>query len=121
MLNAQPAGLYANGVRDWVQKLMQGRPVEGSVKRSLVDGLQSITVKVTGTELTLNDVYNALHSDCWSVSIFGEDLPVNQFIHNRFNIIQSDRGARSGIGSNDKHDNKSEVSSRSGNNSKFSK
>ena len=104
----EPPGLFIHGIRDWVKSVMTGRSVEGFVKRSLFDGIQCLTVRITGNVSTLDAVYNALQSDNWKVSKHNEIVcPYSEFVHGQFRIIQSDRGALSGPLSDSMHDNKS--------------
>ena len=119
----EPAGAFTHGIRDWVaSSVMRGRPVEGTVKRSLFDSLPSVTVKVTGTSDTLDAVFTALQSDKWTVSKLSEIiLSYSEFVHLKFVIIQSDRGAMSGPNSDNMNDNKSESSTSSRRSSKSGK
>ena len=77
----EPAGLYIHGIREWVKNKLVGIPVEGSVKRSVFDGLQSVTVKVTGTSATLDHIYELLHSDNWTIADLEKDKLVKSFVH----------------------------------------
>ena len=113
----QPAGLFANGIRAWVVELMRARNVEGSVKRTLYDGYQSLLLNVTGSIETLAEVRRFLTYDTstfenetsrpWDVVVYGDDVHVSNFSHHKFTIVASDRGAESGPGSDSAHDYKS--------------
>ena len=103
----EPAGLFQNGIRDWVATEMKGRQIEGTVRRIVYEGLQAIEVVMTGNISSLNPVVEILSSPEWDFVQVGEDMNVLRFMHNKFTIIQSTRGAISGERSNPENDNKS--------------